>query len=84
MGNRKEQLEEMKARELRMFGCEQEQIREMAEKSLSTTMMVLGMMSDAQEQMHMGMMEEARQTLNRAKFVTHLYLRNRDSEREVA
>ena len=77
---RTEQLEEMKARELRMFGCEQEKIREMAEKSLSTTMMVLGMMSDAQELMHMGRIEDARQTLNRAKFVTHVYLRNREKQ----
>jgi len=60
--------------ELQCYGCNiaefLSQIKECITYRLSgANMVVAGLMSDAQEEMSMGAVERARQTLNRAKFI---------------
>ena len=60
----------MSEREIKMFGCTKAQIDEADAEALGHPMMrIMGLMSDAQTQMAMGMNEEARQTLNVAKYL---------------
>ena len=64
-------------KELQCYGCSKEALRD----SLSVlhpsdyTMAVASMISDAQQEIEFGMSENARQTLNRAKFVIFNYLK---------
>ena len=41
-------------------------------------MVIMSLMSDVQEEIKYGLAEEARQTLNRAKFLVNLYLPMKD------
>lgn len=66
-------------REIACYGCSVERLREIVEESLTfkltgPEMLVMGMMSDAQEEISRGMTEVARQTLNRAKYVLSHYV----------
>lgn len=64
--------------ELRMFGCTSAELRESIEGSITfdltgPAMVAASMLSDAQEEIARGMSEEARQTINRAKWVLFEY-----------
>lgn len=66
-------------REIACYGCSVERLREIVEENLTFKltgpgMLVMGMMSDAQEEISRGMTETARQTLNRAKYVLSHYM----------
>lgn len=83
-------LTEQQRREVRMYGCTAEQIREDVEQSITfkfsgAAMLVAGMLSDAQEMVgyHFSandsdrlanILEEQRQLLNRAKFIMFEYM----------
>lgn len=65
-------------REIGMFGVTRAELKEFVESSLTfevsgPAMVAASMMSDAQEEIAHGMIEEARQTLNRAKWVLFKY-----------
>jgi hypothetical protein len=66
-------------REIRMYGCTEADLRESVEtsftfKTAGPAMIAAGLMSDAQEEIAMGLGESARKTLNRAKWVLFEYL----------
>lgn len=62
-------------RELATFGCTLADLEQFMENALGhKAMIVMGMMSDAQEQIRLGHAEDARQTLNRAKWIVSEYL----------
>ena len=85
-------LTEQEKREVRMYGCTQEQMREAVESSTTfrfsgPAMVAASMMSDAQEMVSYGpydsdtlanILEDQRQLLNRAKFVLFTYVMDRD------
>lgn len=60
----------MSEREIQMFGCTKAAIDAADEQGLGHPMMrVMGLMSNAQEEMYMGLHERARQSLNIAKYL---------------
>ena len=77
--------------EVRMYGCTEAQMREAVESSITfkfsgPAMVVAGMMSDAQEMINTEYgevdsmrAEDARQQLNRAKFVLFTYIMDRET-----
>jgi hypothetical protein len=79
-------LTEKEKREVRMYGCTEAQMREAVESSITfklsgPAMVVASMMSDAQEMVNTEYgevdfmrAEDARQQLNRAKFVLFTYI----------
>jgi len=71
-------LTEQEKRQVRMFGCTEAQMREAVEESLTfrfsgPAMYAMSLMSDAQEEILRDMNEDARQTLNRAKWILSIY-----------
>ena len=80
-------LTEQEKREVRMYGCTQDQMREAVEQSLTyrfsgAAMYAMSMMSDAQEMVAHGpydsdtlanILEDQRQLLNRAKWILSTY-----------
>jgi len=73
-------MSEQDQRQVKMFGCTSAELKESVEASPTfkfdgAAMIVASMLSDAQEELAHGMSEEARQTLNRAKFVLFEYLK---------
>ncbi len=83
-------LTEKEKREVRMYGCTEAQMREAVESSITfkftgPAMVVASMMSDAQEMVNTEYgevdfmrAEDARQQLNRAKWVLFTYIMDRD------
>jgi len=83
-------LTEQQKREVRMYGCTEAQMREAVESSITMkfsgpAMIVASMMSDAQEMVNTEYgevdfmrAEDARQQLNRAKWVLFTYIMDRD------
>ena len=79
-------LTEQEKREVRMYGCTEAQMREAVESGITfklsgPAMVVAGMMSDAQElinteygEVDFNRAEDARQQLNRAKWVLFEYI----------
>jgi hypothetical protein len=79
-------LTDKQKREVRMYGCTEEQMREAVEESITfrhsgAAMMVASLMSDAQEMINTEYgevdymrAEDARQCLNRAKWILFTYL----------
>ena len=72
------EMTEQEVRQVRMFGCTEQQMREAVEQSLTfrfagPAMMAMSLMSDAQEEILRDMNEDARQTLNRAKWILSTY-----------
>ena len=81
------QMSEKQKREVRMYGCTQDQMREAVEQSLTyrfsgAAMYAMSMMSDAQELVAHGpydsdtlanILEDQRQLLNRAKWILSTY-----------
>jgi hypothetical protein len=68
-----------KEREISMYGCEIAEFKESMEQSMTfkcsgAAMIVMSLMSDAQEELAHGVEEAARQTLNRAKWTVCEYL----------
>ncbi len=66
-------------RERLMYGCTVAEMTEAIEGSLTfkvagAAMCAMSLMSDAQEELQHGMTEQARQTLNRAKWVVSRHL----------
>lgn len=60
----------MSEREIQMFGCTKAEIDAQDATALGHRMMrVMGLMSNAQEEMYMGLHERARQSLNIAKYL---------------
>jgi hypothetical protein len=56
--------------EMNMFGCEKSVLDEQYAQILGyKELFIMGMMSDAQYEIEHGMNEEARQSLNRAKYL---------------
>jgi len=73
-----EALTDQEKRQVTMFGCTESQMREAVEESLSfrfsgPAFMAASLMSDAQEEIVRGLSEDARQTLNRAKWIIFEY-----------
>jgi hypothetical protein len=61
---------EMSEQEIKMFGCTKAEIDAQDAKALGHPMMrVMSLMSNAQEEMYMGLNERARQSLNMAKYL---------------
>ena len=80
-------LSEQQKREVRMYGCTEAQMREAVEQSLTfrfsgPAMMAASLMSDCQEMLahdnggsyDFMVVEDVRQTLNRAKFILFNYV----------
>jgi hypothetical protein len=81
------ELNESQKRDIRMYGCTEAQMREAVEESITfrfsgPAMMAASLMSDAQEMVAYGpydsdtlanIMEDQRQTLNRAKWILFEY-----------
>jgi hypothetical protein len=81
-------MTEQQRREVRMYGCTQDQMREAVEQSLTyrfsgAAMYAMSMMSDAQEMVAHGpydsdtlanILEDQRQLLNRAKWILSTYV----------
>ena len=79
-------MSESQKREVRMYGCTVEQMREAVESSITyrfsgPAMMAASLMSDAQElinteygEVDFNRAEDARQTLNRAKWILFSYV----------
>jgi len=75
-------------REIAIYGCLLEHVREGIEESFGfhmrrtakATMIAMSLMSDAQEEMAMGFTNNARQTLNRAKWVLAEYVMDTETE----
>jgi hypothetical protein len=81
-------LTEQQRREVRMYGCTEDQMREAVEQSLTyrfsgAAMYAMSMMSDAQEMVSYGpydsdtlanILEDQRQLLNRAKWILSTYV----------
>jgi hypothetical protein len=72
------ELTQQEKSEVRMFGCTVAQMREAVEESLTfrfagPAMYAMSMMSDAQEEILRELDEDARQTLNRAKWILSTY-----------
>ena len=79
-------LNESQKREVRMYGCTEAQMREAVEESITfrfsgPAMMAASLMSDAQElinteygEVDFNRAEDARQTLNRAKWILFTYV----------
>jgi hypothetical protein len=81
-------MTESQKREVRMYGCTQDQMREAVEQSLTyrfsgAAMYAMSMMSDAQEMVAYGpydsdtlanILEDQRQLLNRAKWILSTYV----------
>ena len=68
--------QEKKEWDLQCYGCTSQALRtSLIGADKNECMMIIGsMMSDAQEEIERNMNEEARQTLNRAKFVLFNYV----------
>jgi hypothetical protein len=71
--------EEQKQRKLQMFGCDLDAFVESVDTSLTLkacgpSMVIISILSDAQEEIAMGDTERARQTINRAKFLVDRFL----------
>jgi hypothetical protein len=65
-------------KEIAMYGCTVAEMRETVAESLTFRFQgpefyVLSMMSDAQYEIHWNLKEDARQTLNRAKWILSTY-----------
>jgi uncharacterized protein YodC (DUF2158 family) len=83
-------LTEQEKREVRMYGCTEAQMREAVEESITfkfsgPAMIVAGMMSDVQEmvsteygEVDSMRAEDARQQLNRAKWVLFTYIMDKE------
>ena len=83
-------LTEQEKREVRMYGCTEAQMREAVESSITfkftgPAMVVASMMSDAQElinteygEVDFNRAEDARQQLNRAKWVLFTYIMDKE------
>jgi hypothetical protein len=74
-----ESLTEQEKRQVSMFGCTEAQMREAVEQSLTfrfsgAGMMAMSLLSDAQEEINWENTEDARQTINRAKWIISEYL----------
>jgi hypothetical protein len=81
------ELNESQKRDIRMYGCTEAQMREAVEESITfrfsgAAMMAASLMSDAQEMVSYGpydgdtlanILEDQRQTLNRAKWILFTY-----------
>ena len=75
-----ETLTDQEKRQVTMFGCTEAQMREAVEDSLTfrfqgAAFMAASLISDAQEEMKWDS-ENARQTLNRAKWILFTYCTN--------
>ena len=75
-----EALTDQEKRQVSMFGCTEAQMREAVEDSLTfrfqgAAFMAASLISDAQEEMKWDS-ENARQTLNRAKWILFTYCTN--------
>ena len=72
------ELNDVEKRQVRMYGCTEQQMREAVEDSFTfrfagPAMMAMSLMSDAQEEIVRELDEDARQTLNRAKWILSTY-----------
>ena len=72
------ELNDIEKRQVRCYGCTEQQMREAVEQSLTfrfagPAMMAMSLMSDAQEEIVRELDEDARQTLNRAKWIISTY-----------
>jgi len=86
-----DRLSEQEKREVRMYGCTEAQMRKAVESNPSfrfsgPAMVVASMMSDAQEMVNTEYgdvdsmrAEDARQQLNRAKFVLFTYIMDKET-----
>lgn len=86
-------LTEQQKREVRMYGCTEAQMREAVEQSITfrfsgPAMMAASLMSDAQEMINteygevdFNRAEDARQCLNRAKWILFEYVMKKDEDR---
>lgn len=71
-------MDNQEKRQVTMFGCTEAQMRDAVEESLTfrfagPAMFAMSLMSDAQEEILRELDEDARQTLNRAKWILSTY-----------
>lgn len=81
-------MSETEKKQVRMYGCTEAQMKEAVEQSLTfrfsgPAMMAASLMSDCQEMMAYGdvdsmVVEDVRQTLNRAKWILFTYVMNEE------
>jgi uncharacterized cysteine cluster protein YcgN (CxxCxxCC family) len=60
--------------DLQCYGCSESSLRKLISTQRNPITFVACLLSDAQEEIEMGMSEQARQTLNRAKFCLFNYV----------
>lgn len=73
-------IAEVTQRQVKCYGCTQEEIETSlrhAKFDFSSTadMVVMGLLSDAQELIELGQKEQARQLINRAKYIVNTHLK---------
>lgn len=87
------QLDNKRQREIRMYGCTQEELRDSVEDSITfkisgPVMVAMGLMSDAQEIVSFGpydgdrlanIMDTQRQMLNQAKWILSTYCMDKET-----
>lgn len=59
-----------------VFGCTEQELDDFYNSKpsyVSKDMLIVSMLSDAQEEMALGLMEKSRQTLNRAKYILCMF-----------
>lgn len=72
----------LKERQNAMYGCDLEDFIESVEQSMTfqlpcgKMMVIMSILSDAQEEIAMGQANRARQTVNRAKYLVQRYLKH--------
>jgi len=76
-------MTDIEQKQVAMFGCTGDELKHMVETSLTfkisgPVMLAMGMMSDAQEELAFGHPDNARKTLNRAKFVLMEYCMDKE------
>lgn len=64
--------------DLQCYGCSEQALRNSLDGVKDFAMAVASLMSDAQQEIEFGMDEQARQTLNRAKFVLFNFVMSDD------
>jgi hypothetical protein len=73
-------MSDIKQRQRIMYGCDLEEFVESVERSMTfqlpcgKAMVIMSILSDAQEEIAMGLTEQGRQTINRAKYLVRRYL----------
>jgi len=78
-------MPESETQERHRFGCAVDELETMVVESIAPpAMLVMSIMSDAQEEIAFGQAEAARQSLNRAKWIVDHHVAAKDAEGRFA